>query len=211
MKKILAFISIAILVISFVGCEMEKKTTSSNSTISPTDNNIPFTELITKENKLSDFGRLNLPYDLQGSYSLRLSIEDVKTTLGLECYRTNGEYAYSVHKVLFDDNTTNYCFISYTSDAVVDTWFVSKIPSKESFNKIKKDKTTFEQIKQMDNATIIFDADKPVSYHRFLDGTMMIIQYADLNGTKVVEDYTITQDPVDIVNHLLIEDLNLIK
>lgn len=200
-KKIVALISV-VLIVSLVGCEVEKTISS---------NNIPFTELITKENKISDFGRLKLPYDLQGAYSLRLSIDDVKATLGLECYRTNGEYVYSVHKVLFEDGTTNYCFISYSSDIVIDTWFVSEIPSKDNFDKIKKGKTTFQQIKKLDKAAIIYDTDEPTSYHRFSDGTMMIIQYSEEDGINVVEDYTLTSDPVDIVNRLLTIDFDLIN
>lgn len=209
------FIKICSLVFSLIfllaGCGKGKEDVLSNSITSASDDIVPFTELVTKENKLSDFGRLELPYDLQGTFSLCLEKDYVKNTLGIECLRKNGEYEYSVHKVLFDDGTINYCFISYQSGFVVDSWFVSKIPSKSSFRKIAKDKTTLEQVKQIDKATMFFGDESPSSYHRFSDGTMMIIEYSGIDESSVVTDYYVEQDPVNIVNHLLPADLKLIK
>lgn len=176
-----------------------------------TEKYVQANNLVTKNVNVSEFGALNLPYRLQGSRSMAFNMDFVKDMVGLECLRTNDKVSYSVHKVSFANDIEGYAFISYNSEAVIDTWFVVKIPSKSEFENIKVNKTTLEQIKQLDPATIVYDSDEPVSYHRFSDGTMMEIYYKNNGDKLVVKEYGISEDPANIVENLLPIDLELVN
>lgn len=161
--------------------------------------------------KVDEFGRLSLPYNLQGTYSTMLKIADVEKMVGIGCMRDTEDTQYSVHKVGFENNVEGYCFISYRKGFVVDSWFVTKIPSLYDFAKVKKNKTTSEDIKKIDPATIVFDTDTPVSYHRFANGLMLEIRYANKEGKLVVQEYGLYQEPSGIVKKLLPSDLALVQ
>lgn len=202
MKKIVSIILIILCILTVSACNYEyiKK-----------DKYIMADEAITKIIEISDFEeRLKLPYNLQGSFSLSLTKNDVEKTIGIECLRDNEKCEYSTHKVRFDNGDICYCFISYQSERVVDTWFVSTIPNKKQFMSIKQDETTFDEIRSLDPAAIIFYADEPVSYHRFKDGTMMEIVYNKVGDKFIVKEYGIEDDPVNIVKNLITSDLELI-
>lgn len=170
-----------------------------------------FCNISTKSFSINDFGRLNLPYKLQGSYSLSLTIDNVKETIGLDCLRDNKGFVYSVHRFTNNDNQPGYCFISYDSVRVIDSWFVVKIPDKSKFKVIKSNKTTLSDIKLLDPATILFDGDEPQSYHRFSDGTAIEIRYTKNGDTYTVKDYGFVEDPITIVKYLLPVDMQLIS
>ena len=209
MRKNIVFIMIFVFLLSMIGCANEM------SNLNETNNNIEIEradKLIVKSFLINEYGdRLILPYSLQGAYSSIVEQRDVEEIIGLECLREKGNVIYSVHKFINENGMSGYCFISYDSIRVIDSWFVIKIPSKFEFEGIKVNKTTIEEIKLLDPATIIFDSDEPSSYHRFSDGTMMEIRYKDLNGVMVVKDYGISEDPSNIVKHLLPIDLSLVK
>lgn len=203
MKRIIVIILIALFISSLPGCNIDYK--KENDYDSMAENSI------LKIVNIDDFGeRLKLPYTLQGSFSLSLTKNDVKNSIGIEHLRKCQDYEYSIHKVKFDDGSINYCFISYEGEAVIDTWFVSKIPNKELFLKIEKRKTNFDQIKGIDKAAIIFDANEPISYHRFNDGTIMEIVYNKIGDDFFVKEFGLSEDPVSIVKHLSMSDLKLI-
>jgi len=197
--------------IFLAGCKNERVNNLTENYQSIVNNQTKADDLITKSVDIAECDRLKLPYRLQGSFSLALNMNSVKDTLGLECLRVNGKSVYSVHKFSNDNGEEGYCFISYESEVVIDSWFVIKIPSRSDFKKIKKKETTLEQIKQLDPATIVFDADEPISYHRFADGTMMEVRYQNNGVTTIVKDYGISKDPANIVKSLLPIDLMLVK
>lgn len=209
MKK--AFLILVFSMLFFASCKNEGENVVTEKYQSVINNNAIADELISKSVDISEFGRLNLPYRLQGSYSLALDIESVDEVLGLDILRTNGESVYSIHKFTNKNDEEGYCFISYESEMVVDSWFVIKVPSKSDFQKIKGDKTTLEQIKQLDPATIVFEGNEPSSYHRFSDGTMMEIRYKENDGYMIVKDYGVSKDPANIVKNLLPKDLSLVN
>ena len=125
----------------------------------------------------SELGRLELPYHLQGSYSIALTLEDVEESIGVECLRINSTAIYSIHKVKFENGNNGYCFISYKNGIVIDSWCVTNFPSKSQFKAIQCNITSVEEIKSIDPDTLVFEAQTPVSYHRFSDGSMMEIYY----------------------------------
>ena len=211
MRKILCMMVMFILLLT--ACNNDEGSVMRESVV-------PADELITKSIKISEFIELapSEPWCLQGAGSFMLlnDLNNVKEMVGLECLRVNGESKYSVHKIDFENGTEGYCSISYKGDAdrVVDSWFVVKMPSKFRFNMIGEfgaNRTTLEEIKQLDPATLVFGEVSPTSYHRFSDGTMMEIRYKNENGTIVMRDYGIDDDPANIVNHLFPTDLDLIK
>lgn len=205
MRKILLFC--VLLTILFSGCSSNKW----NSIIDKNQISSQINENITKCINVQDFGCLDLPYHIQGTYSYALTMTYVEDTIGIECLRVNGQKTYSIHKVLFENGKEGYCFISYDSTRVIDSWFVVKLPSKLEFlTTIKRNFTSFEQVKQLDPATILFDTDEPTSYHRFYDGSTMEITYKNVNGILIVKDRYISKDPVDIVKTILPEDMSLI-
>jgi len=212
MKKIIYIIILCALLLS--GCNDNKGVNNMSDKYKSTiENSISANELISKSINIQQFSenRLDLPYNLQGGLSLALIIENVKDTIGLECLRNNKNSVYSVHKYTNESGQSGYCFISYDSEVVIDSWFVIIIPKKSDFLGIIKNKTTLEEIKQLDPATIIFEGDEPISYHRFIDGTIMEIEYTINKGDMIVKDYGVNKDPSNIVKNLLSIDLDLVK
>lgn len=171
---------------------------------------------ITNVIDIEKYNYVNLPYKITQSMNIARNLKSIDELLETKCiFKKNGNRYYSVTKFKSKANELGYCFMLYYHQSddliLIDSWFVVKIPDKSKFKQIKSNKTTFSDIKQLDPAAIIYDGDKPFSYHRFLEGTAIEIRYTKDGDSYIVKDYVFEKDPVAIVRNLLPIDLELIK
>ena len=219
MRKVLSVLILLalmfLIILVFSGCKNVKITETNGylsqqrSTNSEQYNSAD--DIITKVVTVDDLGVLQLPHDLLMSMSNLPDINFVRENIGIECLRDNGEVSYSIHKVKLTEGEVVYAFIIYDDGFVIDTWFVKSMPNKDNFLNIVEGVTTLDDIKKMDVATILYDENNPCTFHRFNDGTKMLINYVNKEGVLIVNDFSVDVDPVEIVDSLLTIDLKLLQ
>lgn len=205
MKKNI-LLTIIICLLSFIGCHNNKnEICSSNDEKYISANNL-IKKVFNQEEYIYSF----LPKNYLLTRSNTPNINDIEYLIGLECLRNNNGFTYSVHKFINKEKQTGYCFISYNNKLINDCWFVSKIPDKKQFTKLKLNINSFEDIKKFDSSAFLYDFDNPCSIHRFKDGSIITIYYEKTNNEYIVKNFDWTDDPAHIVENLLPVDLKLV-
>lgn len=208
MKKMFILVLIVLLcLVSTISCksnkiEQESKNNEYNSA----------TNLIKKKFNQEDYIEGLLPHDYLYSRNHMWGIDDIKYWIGVECLRDNNGFSYSVHKFINKEKKEGYCFISYDNEALYDCWFVSKIPDKSKFLKLRTYANSFDDVKQLDSTAFVYENMAFVnSIHRFKDGSMVRIIYVKKGDKYIISSMEWMEDPSHIVENLLPIDLELIE
>ena len=205
-------ISLAIVLLAIflffitVGCSsVEKGITYDNRTNIRDVKKVELTEKIEQ---------LSVPSEIGSFMSVCYRIEDLKSEGIVDIVRFNKGRFYSVTPVEDD----RYLFLLYTDDdshCVVDGYLASGFADKEYFKDIKIGTERDKILKKDKNAYVSDNR----SYHRFSDGTIMVISYSKKeDGRYTVSDYYSysadeSKDDLyreSVVNYLLPEDLELL-
>lgn len=202
-KTILAILLFSIL--TFIGCRNDK----IDETIVDSDLEMA-NKIVNKTFSQEEYIYTFLPQTMLQIKSHIPSIDDIKYLIGLECLRHNDNTTYSIHRFKNQDSQEGYCFISYDEEQVVDCWFVVKIPDKKQFSNLKVNVNSFNDIKKLDSAAALYEFDTPCSIHRFIDGSMVEIDYKKVDKKYIISNISWSEDPSQIVKKLLKVDLNLI-
>ena len=149
-----------------------------------------------------------------GSWEPDYSREYIMQRIGAEPYWRKGKE--NIDYGIYKTDTTHYLIITSYGGSYSDRWYVSKIPSKELFEKYVKIGTTIEVVKLIDSDTtdVINGAfsDYALSHHRFADGTFGDVHYGkNIDGEFVVERIDYEEDIIPVVDNLLDIDYQLIK
>ena len=189
-----------------VGCSsVEKGITYDNRTNIRDVKKVELTEKIEQ---------LSVPSEIGSFMSVCYRIEDLKSEGIVDIVRFNKSRFYSVTPV--EDG--RYLFLLYTDDdshCVVDGYLASGFADKKYFKDIKIGTDRDKILKKDKNAYVSDNS----SYHRFSDGTIMVISYSKKeDGRYTVSDYYSysadeSKDDLyreSVVNYLLPEDLELL-
>ncbi|MCI9125815.1 MAG: fibronectin type III domain-containing protein [Eubacterium sp.] len=127
--------------------------------------------------------------------------------LGNNCY-------YAIYKI--EENGIHYLIMNFPGKVLGGAWYVSKIPSKELFQKYVHIGTSIELVKLIDPDTFnTFEMKRnPIclTVHRFDDGTYaQLIYQKDSQEHWVVNKMHYSTDPNHVVENLLDIDYQLIK
>lgn len=172
-------------------------------------------EVVTQITKLEDVDKKwwSLPYNLtKYNSSYYATIYTIEEIVGAKPYWREGRNLdyYAIYKT----DTTHYLFMTFSEIYFIDGWYVSKIPSKELFQKYVVKGTPLKVIKLIDPGTsnAVEGTSYMRSYHRFNDGTMAVVDYnKNANGEWIVDELRYEPDDADVINNLLDIDYQLIK
>lgn len=205
-RKLIAFSAVVVLLATTTGCgSVEKGTAYDNRADIEDVKKVELTEKIEQ---------LSLPAEMSGAMSVCHSIDELESEGIVDIVRFNRGRFYSVTPV--EDG--RYLFLLYTDDdsqCVADGYLASGFADKELFKDIKAGTEMDEILKKDENAYV----SEGRSYHRFPDGTVMVISYSeDGEGRYAVSDYhsyssdESGDDPYreSVVSYLLPQDLELL-
>ena len=169
--------------------------------------------------KISKVGllRLEYPYEIEGTFSSSISLQDIFAEFNSLCIRYNEGVYYVVARTNGNDKVNRYLFMLLNDELQFkDGMLLHKLTEKKNYDNIKVGMSTAEDINKIDFGTVIIDnvnesGLKAVSYHRFIDGTMLVIRYTKMSEKWIVEDMVFKDDPTKFINYLLPQDLELIK
>jgi len=140
--------------------------------------------------------------------------------------RYNNHFFYSVIPAVFENDVYGYVFKFYVADnstdediylpdalEEVDSWPTVRNLKKSQFITVIDGIATLEDIKRIDPATNFCDYTNGTasSYHRFLDGSIMFINYKQKGNKWVVSFHKVYKDLANFTDILLPIDLKLIK
>jgi len=209
----------------FVGYyETDAKEAKENSLYSSVDNvtdlksitiNYVPLEKVTLKSSFARFGLSVVPpsfrWEDYESYSVLL--------------RYNNNFFYCVAPVIFDSGEKGYVFQFYrnyeaSDDGIfpdslehIDSWPVVHRLNKIKFISVVNGISTFDTIKKLDPSAYMCERPGPIiaSYHRFLDGTVMEIEYKQKGEEWIVHFHRTYHDVMNFKNILLPIDLALIS
>lgn len=151
---------------------------------------------------------------LYGSYIPYYNRNDVMQNMGAEPYWRMGKE--NIEYGIYKTDATHYLILTSYGGSFIDRWYVSKITSKELFEKYVKVGITMDVVKILDpDITDIINGafpDYALSHHRFADGTFRDVHYKkNSDGKFVVERIDYEEDVIPVVDNLLDIDYQLIS
>ena len=175
------------------------------------DNKTPVTNI----SKVSDDEKYSLLIcDLYGSWIPQYSRSYIEDKIGSKPYWRMGknEKSYGIYKT----DKTHYLIFTEDNNTYGDRWYVSKIPSKELFDKYVKigTKETLVRLLDPDMTDLINGGfeDYKLTKHRFKDGTFKSVHYKkNKNGEYIVSKIDQGTDGLAVADNLLDIDYDLIK
>lgn len=192
MKKIFKLISI-IICISIL----------CSACSSTTNNKYGFFESLavsSLEDDSDEFLFCTLPGAILGAFSYGCSINDIIDDNTYIC-SYNDKYNYAVIKFL---NPVKYLFVLYNKndDYIKSSIYTSKFFKKSDFNNINVNKSTINDVMQIDNTMQVYslDDDWLFSIHWLKNGDFIYIEY-DVNS-NVISNIDITEDNYKFYNIL---------
>ena len=170
---------------------------------------------VTNISKVSDDEKYSLLIcDLYGSWIPQYSRSYIEDKIGSKPYWRMGknEKSYGIYKT----DKTHYLIFTEDNNTYGDRWYVSKIPSKELFDKYVKigTKETVVRLLDPDMTDLINGGfeDYKLTKHRFKDGTFKSVHYKkNKNGEYIVSKIDQGTDGLAVVDNLLDIDYDLIK
>ncbi len=149
-----------------------------------------------------------------GSFVPYYTREDIIKRMGAEAYWRKGKE--NIDYGIYKTDLTHYLIVTSYGGSFLDRWYVSKITSKELFEKYIKIGTTMEVVKLLDpdttDSTNGAFPNYALSNHRFKDGTFRYVHYEkNEQGDFVVSRIDYEEDIIPVVNNLLDIDYQLIK
>ena len=170
---------------------------------------------VTNISKVSDDEKYSLLIcDLYGSWIPQYSRSYIEDKIGSKPYWRMGknEKSYGIYKT----DKTHYLIFTEDNNTYGDRWYVSKIPSKELFDKYVKigTKETVVRLLDPDMTDLINGGfeDYKLTKHRFKDGTFKSVHYKkNKNGEYIVSKIDQRTDGLAVVENLLDIDYDLIK
>lgn len=173
------------------------------------NNDMSIRKLSVSEVKLA---RLEYSFDVENGFSSTISLTDVRSQFSSFYLRFNKGIYYGVVKtsdgylfMLFDDNLQ-----------FKDGMPIKKLTTKKDFDGIKTGISTVEDIKKVDPGTLLIkniseNALEGESFHRFADGTMLVVTYQKESGRWIVKDMLFKDDPTKFLEYLLPKDLEVLQ
>ena len=170
---------------------------------------------VTNISKVSDDEKYSLLIcDLYGSWIPQYSRSYIEDKIGSKPYWRMGKNkkSYGIYKT----DKTHYLIFTEDNNTYGDRWYVSKIPSKELFDKYVKigTKETVVRLIDPDMTDLINGGfeDYKLTKHRFKDGTFKSVHYKkNKNGKYIVSKIDQGTDGLAVVDNLLDIDYDLIK
>lgn len=121
------------------------------------------------------------------------TIEDVNEKLGVQYLRKVDKMYYSINPLLIN-NEIAYLFVIYQVNnedlMIIDKFCLSLLIKDTAFENVEINETTFSEIKEIDNAALIFtnySDDGYTSYHKLSSGDYAEIGYVQDNGKYTVK------------------------
>jgi hypothetical protein len=215
MNKLYQRMLICCIVFAFItcipGCNKEPKDSDDDMTTLkvPYDNQIDIDSLQEKE--ISDINVvLTYPNRIRGAMSVTWDIEHVQSAGLAQIVRYNNGRYYSVDR--FADG--RYLFIVYevkeNQSYSMDGFLCSTLVDRSQFvvtNGMKR-----EDVIKNDPSSFYLEAEGAATYHRFSDKSIMVVEYAEVNGKYVVSDFAYLSDEyyINVLEYLLPQDLEKI-
>ena len=136
--------------------------------------------LIDNETDSYDLITQSYDFDLLFDFSFSGSLEEVNKVAKIECIRKVDDLVYTIHRVNEGGKLLLFYEFNKESDSWIayDSWWFFKPLHKEDFSKVEVDKTTADDIFEIDPATIVFpfgDGDR--SFHILQDYSVITIWY----------------------------------
>ena len=148
-----------------------------------------------------------------GSYVPYRNREYIVNTMGAEPYWRKGKE--NMDYAIYKTDLIHYLIVTSYHNSFIDRWYVSKIVSKNFFEKYVKKGTPMNVVELIDPDIIEGNREYPedaTTYHRFDDGTYKVISYTkDSKGQFVVSRIDYEEDIIPVVDNLLDIDYQLIK
>lgn len=128
--------------------------------------------------------------------------------IGKGVLRNNNGFIYSNHKL---ESEQGYVICTYSEGSLIDCYHILNIPSKKEMllkihNGMKK--TSLEKI---DPKIKFIKDNETITVHRFIDGTMLEIQYNKTEKDEEVKNYILYEDGIDLFNKILKKDYDIIR
>ena len=148
----------------------------------------------------------------------KYNTDNITSYIGAEPYWRLGKnnYYYAIYKI--EDNSSHYLIMTFSRNFydLQNSWYVTKMPSKQLFKKYVDVGTPLEVVMLIDPDTYNINAESEkdlyYSYHRFADGTGLLIKYQrNVDEKWVVETSRYETDRNRIVKNLIDMDYQLIK
>jgi hypothetical protein len=157
------------------------------------------------------------PYDLLGTFSYTMTIDDIRNQISSFCIRYNKGSYYGVARTKNKDGLNGYLFMLFNDELKLeDGMLIYKLTNKNDYSSLKNNVSTSVDVKKIDPGTFLFGNLEVKgafiqSFHRLLDGTLLTITYKENLGKFVVTDTFYKKDPTGFASLLLPDDLDLIK
>lgn len=166
-----------------------------------------FEEAIDSNVEIMDF--LNL-YDVNHKLTLTDAQDSFSDTCSIQRLQNKKIYMISNFR---DGNTERYGMIFFDeNEKLLGGVFLNRLTSIDDFNFVKENKTTLEEICNIDTGTYIFFEDgNPVSYHYFEDGSYLKLLYKKSDKGYIVNKVKFFEQTFDWLSILEGQDYELIK
>lgn len=146
------------------------------------DNTTPLDELITETASPQFFAKLR---SINTITSRRMTICEINEDIKIECLRVVKGYCYSIHRV----SDTGYCICFYKYSESIKDYFVENVfylnKKYNVLNMLRNmvvNKSTFEEVKEIDPSINIFETDKQ------LIGDTMTLEGYDIKISSLIKD-----------------------